>query len=222
MPAHRAPTAAPSTLAHGAPDDPARVPREFVEALGRRDAAAIERCFSARARLRALVPKGPQEHHGSASIARVFVHWFGSAERLELVESVTQPIAGRLLVRYRFREHYPDGSTEMIQQDAFCDLEDGRIAGLDLVCSGHLAEPTRSTGGAYRFDAGELGCGSGLPEEFRRQIAAIPVGSVLEVLTRDPSAKEDLPALARLLGHRFVSLAPAEHGAHLLRFERGP
>ncbi|TMI24492.1 hypothetical protein E6H36_08350 [Candidatus Bathyarchaeota archaeon] len=34
-----------------------------------------------------------------------------------------------------------------------------------------------------------------LPEEFRRRIEGIPIGNILEVVTRDPSAKEDLPSL---------------------------
>ena len=43
----------------------------------------------------------------------------------------------------------------------------------------------------HRFDAGDLGCGSGLPREFRARIGQIPIGHILEIVTKDPSAKED-------------------------------
>lgn len=73
----------------------------------------------------------------------------------------------------------------------------------------------------HRYDSGDLGCGSGLPQEFRRQVSAIRVGHVLEVVTRDPSAKEDLPALARLLGHEVLSVGTSADGSSLIVVKRG-
>jgi TusA-related sulfurtransferase/uncharacterized OsmC-like protein len=64
----------------------------------------------------------------------------------------------------------------------------------------------------HKYDAGDLGCGDGLPQEFRRQVNSIPPGHILEVTTRDPSAKEDLPSLARLLGHEIISVRTADNG----------
>jgi TusA-related sulfurtransferase len=59
---------------------------------------------------------------------------------------------------------------------------------------------------AHDFDAGALGCGTGLAAEVRRRIAAIPIGGTLRIVTRDPAAREDVPALARLLGHRVLAV----------------
>jgi TusA-related sulfurtransferase/uncharacterized OsmC-like protein len=75
---------------------------------------------------------------------------------------------------------------------------------------------------AHKYDAGDLGCGNGLPQEFRRQINSIPVGHVLETTTRDPSAKEDLPSLARLLGHEVISVHTADKGKTVVVIRRGP
>lgn len=70
------------------------------------------------------------------------------------------------------------------------------------------------------FDAGELGCGTGLPREFLNQVRAIPVGDRLCSLVRDPAGREDLPALARMLGHSVVSVETAEDGRLMITVER--
>jgi TusA-related sulfurtransferase/uncharacterized OsmC-like protein len=74
----------------------------------------------------------------------------------------------------------------------------------------------------HRYDAGDLGCGDGLPQEFRRQINSIPAGDDLELTTRDPSAKEDLPALARLLGHEVISVKTGDKGTTTVIVRRNP
>lgn len=73
----------------------------------------------------------------------------------------------------------------------------------------------------HHFDAGEMGCLEGLPAEFKRQLDAIPVGDVLEVIARDPSAREDLPALAELLGHEVLVSEFIEDAAVHLQVRRG-
>lgn len=73
----------------------------------------------------------------------------------------------------------------------------------------------------HKYDAGNLGCGDGLPQEFRRQVNSIPVGHILEVTTDDPSAREDLPSLARLLGHEVLSVKTANNGKTIVVVRRG-
>jgi TusA-related sulfurtransferase len=75
--------------------------------------------------------------------------------------------------------------------------------------------------GMHRFDAGTLGCADGLAEEFRTQIRIIPVGDVLLVTTRDPAAREDLPSLARMMGHTVRSIETPGDGRLLMTVERG-
>jgi TusA-related sulfurtransferase len=74
--------------------------------------------------------------------------------------------------------------------------------------------------GTHRFDAGDLGCADGLASEFRRQIGGIPIGDVLVVTARDPAAKEELPALARLMGHEVRSIESPGDGRLQIGIER--
>jgi TusA-related sulfurtransferase len=64
-------------------------------------------------------------------------------------------------------------------------------------------------------------CATGLAAEFRRQIQRIPLGDELLVTTGDPSAKEDLPPLARMMGHTVRSIENARDGSLVIDVERG-
>jgi TusA-related sulfurtransferase len=70
------------------------------------------------------------------------------------------------------------------------------------------------------YDAGHTGCGEGLHMEFRRRLHTVQVGELIEVIMRDPSAKEDLPALIRMMGHRIRSADELEDGSLKLVVER--
>jgi TusA-related sulfurtransferase len=47
------------------------------------------------------------------------------------------------------------------------------------------------------------------------------VGDALVVVARDPAAREDLPSLARLLGHQVTSVATDDDGLLELTVKRG-
>lgn len=195
---------------------------DFVVALSDRDSERLEACFHPEVRLCALVPSGFQEVRGSPAVVAQLYSWFSEAESIQVVEKNVYMVADRLHVSYRFREHYSDGDSEIIEQHAYCDVREGIIARIDLLCSGHRSELlVPKVADAHRFDAGNMGCSSGMPEEFRRQMEGIPIGTSLEVVTRDPSAKEDLPSLSRLLGHRVISVKNLPDGRALLVIQRG-
>ncbi|MGZ5213394.1 MAG: sulfurtransferase TusA family protein [Actinomycetota bacterium] len=114
-------------------------------------------------------------------------------------------MGGRLAISYRFRLHRSDG-WKVIEQHLMADVgPDGCLMAIDLLCSGFRSVADPDANGVHRFDAGDLGCADGLAGEFRSQIAAVPIGDVLMVTARDPAAKEDLPALARMMGHAVRS-----------------
>jgi TusA-related sulfurtransferase len=198
-----------------------RPAEEFVNALAAGDYARLQACLSPQVRFRALIPSGLREREGARDTAALIRTWFEGVGRLEILETGVKPIAHRAHLWYRLREFYPDGESEVIEQNAFCEVEGGQISAMDLVCSGHLPEPGKATSSVRQFDAGDLGCGSGLPQEFRRQIEAQPMGGVLKVRVRDPSAREDLPSLARLLGHEVLSVTTSVDGSATVSVRRG-
>ena len=71
------------------------------------------------------------------------------------------------------------------------------------------------------FDAGDRGCGDGLAQELRQRIDAVAIGQPLRVTVRDPSAKADVPSVARMLGHRVLSAEPFSDGRLVITLERG-
>ncbi len=193
----------------------------FVQALVARDPKRLRAALHPEAHLRALVPSGFKESLGSEAVAARVESWFAEADQLTVVSKRVSHVSDRLRIQYRFDEHYPDGDLGTIEQDAYCGVRDGRIDSIDLLCSGHLPGPASPGTEVRQFDAGELGCGSGLPQEFRRQISALPVGGILETAARDPTAKEDLPALARLLGHQVLSVTRSPDGRTIVVVKRG-
>jgi TusA-related sulfurtransferase len=74
-------------------------------------------------------------------------------------------------------------------------------------------------GRIVEFDAGWMGCDV-LPMAFRRQMQDVAVGDVVEFTVFDPSAKSDLPSLARMMGHRILRSEDREDGATVMSIER--
>lgn len=188
-----------------------RLALELLDALGRLDHAALRATLASDVRMRALVPGGLVEDFGPAAVAARFAGWFGAQGRTETLEQrIDEAPGGRTSLVYRLRI-VRGGDVRSVEQHAFLRASEAGIVRIDLVCSGFVPEPPRSED-AVEFDAGDLGCGTGLPQEFRRRLALIERGARLTVITSDASAREDLPALARLLGHRVAAVATRADG----------
>ena len=194
------------------------VAASFVQALSARDFETLERLFDARVRFRAIVPRGLREAATAEDAVGWLRTWFAGADSMELLGSDTATVADRTYLRYRFRVHQA-GRVTLIEQHGYADVADGRIADLSLLCSGFRPED-QVADRVHHYDAGDLGCGDGLPREFRGQILSIPVGDVLRVVTRDPAARADLPSLARLMGHRVGTISEAPDGGLVIDVER--
>ena len=69
-------------------------------------------------------------------------------------------------------------------------------------------------------DAGDLGCGDGLAAWFRDRLRETPTDVVLCSIVRDPAARVELPALARLMGQRVVSIEALDDGSLAIRVEK--
>jgi TusA-related sulfurtransferase len=192
----------------------------LLESLLRKDFERLTDALDPRVRFRALAP-GESVDVGSADeAARVFRRWFADKDEIELVLSEAEPLGERTQLRYRLRLRR-NGEPLLVEHRLCGDVEDDRFVSLDLLCSGFRpCGPPPGAGTVHRFEAGELGCGTGLPREFRARLGQIPVGHQLEVVTRDPAAREDLPSLARMLGHRVVATDSGPDGEITIRVER--
>ena len=115
----------------------------FLQGLADQDFAALVGTLAAAARLRALLPKGLREWTGAEAVAGQFARWFGDTEDFELVEAALGEVGGRLQLRWRLRlraERLGAGWFT-VEQQAYGDAgEGGRIARLDLVCTGYRSE----------------------------------------------------------------------------------
>lgn len=117
----------------------------FLEGLAVQDYARLGAALAPDVRLRALLPGGPREWTGAATVAHRFARWFGDTERHELQDSGIDQVLGRIHLRWRLRLQAArlGAGWFVVEQLAYADAgEDGRIAGLDLLCTGYLPEPS--------------------------------------------------------------------------------
>jgi hypothetical protein len=76
-------------------------------------------------------------------IAGQFSSWFGDTKDFELVETTVGEVGGRLHLRWRLRLQAERLGTGWftVEQQAYADTDDGgRIARLDLLCTGYRPE----------------------------------------------------------------------------------
>ncbi len=130
---HGAPSAGPESAAAGS----------FVQGLATQDFTGLGGTLAGDARMRALLPSGLREWAGAEAIAHRFARWFGDTRAFELVEASVGEVGGRLHLHWRLRlqaERLGPGWFT-VEQQAYADTdESGRIAGLDLLCTGYCPE----------------------------------------------------------------------------------
>ncbi len=205
--------------------DPRQTLERLIETLVGGDYAGLERRLAPAIEFRGLAPGRLWTADSAKDAAAVFRTWFGELAGLKLLDFAVDQVQDRWRLGYRLSGE-EDGQPFVVEQQAYCELGGGLVTWMHLVCSGFRAageagEATAPREGVrvHRFDAGDLGCGTGLPAEFRRRVDALMPGEMLEVTTRDPAAREDLPALARLLGHRVIGTASAPDGSITITVE---
>lgn len=167
-------------------------------------------------RLRALLPKRTETWEGSVAATAGIAGWF-TPWALKLLEHHADNVAGRYCVIDRFDARQGEHHA-IIEQHAYWNIGPDGIQQMDLLCSG-FRPIVLADGPRHVFDAGDLGCGDGLAAEFRRQVNAIPPGAILEVITSDPAAREDLPPLARMTGHTVLNVQNRDDGRTVVTVE---
>jgi hypothetical protein len=115
----------------------------FLGGLASQDFSQLGGALAADARLRALLPSGLREWAGAEVFADRFARWFGGTEAFALAEAAAGAVGDRLHLRWRVRlraERLGPGWFT-VEQQAYADTDGGgRIARLDLLCTGYLPE----------------------------------------------------------------------------------
>ena len=116
----------------------------FIAAVCDREFDAMQRLLAPDVRMRAVLPSRYLEAVGE-EVLGCFQHWFGTAERFEVIDAGSHNVAGTARVQWRFRAapHPLTGTPGWyeIEQIAFCDTRAGSIARIDLVSSGYRPVP---------------------------------------------------------------------------------
>jgi hypothetical protein len=104
----------------------------LLEGLAAQDFAQLGGALAAGARLRALLPPGLRVEG-----------WFGDTLDFDLVEATVGEVGGRLHLHWRLRLRAERLGTGWftVEQQAYADTDEGgRIAQLDLLCTGYRPE----------------------------------------------------------------------------------
>jgi hypothetical protein len=115
----------------------------FLDGLVAQDFGKLGDALAANVQLRALLPRGLREWTGAETIADVFAGWFGDTQDFALVEATIGEVGGRLRLhwRLRLRAERLGAGWFTVEQQAYADPgEGGRIARLDLLCTGYRPE----------------------------------------------------------------------------------
>ncbi len=54
------------------------------------------------------------------------------------------------------------------------------------------------------LEAGDLDCGSGLVLLLREAMTVLPAGAVLEMKSREPTVRDELPPWSKMVGHKYL------------------
>jgi hypothetical protein len=117
----------------------------FLAALCARDFDRLAACFRADVRFRALVPPGLREGTGSEEAIGWLRRWFGDAADLTVLAAETGTVADRLHIAYRFHLR-KSAEWLVIEQQAYCTVEDGGISDMAILCSGFRPAPASCAG----------------------------------------------------------------------------
>ena len=107
----------------------------IAAAVADRDTVQLAAAVTDTVRLRALLPGGPIEEHGRDAVVARFGGWFAGMDTVDLAESAGEALPGRLLIHYRL-DLARRGTRWACTQTSICKIDAGRLATIDLLCSG--------------------------------------------------------------------------------------
>ena len=115
----------------------ATIGTDFARAFAAKDAGRIRDLVDPNVDFRGLTPSRSWEASDAVALVELlFDSWIEADAEVEAVEQVeSDSFADRERVGYRFRVRNPDGEF-LVEQQAYIEERDGRIAWMRVVCSG--------------------------------------------------------------------------------------
>ncbi len=125
-----------STQEHGS------IGSRFVDAISAKDRAGLADLFDHQVGFRGLTPHEAFEAQDPDGVIEILLgSWFEPPDHVkEILDVRTDPVAGRVQLRYRLRVE-SGGDSYLVDQQGYYDVVDGRIARMSLVCAGFQPWP---------------------------------------------------------------------------------
>jgi len=110
---------------------------DFARAFADKDAGRVRELIHPEIDFRALTPNRQWEARDVDTLVSIlFDDWLEDTDEVESVESIEcDSVADRERVGYRLSVRNPDGRF-LVEQQAYLEARDGRIAWMRVVCSG--------------------------------------------------------------------------------------
>ncbi len=115
------------------------VGKRFLATLAARHFERLEDFFQADVSFRALVPSGVREGIGPQATVAWLRGWFEEADLFDMQGMNVEMVSDRLHITYRIRLR-KEGLMQVIEQQAYCVVVDGRVTVMNLLCSGFRPE----------------------------------------------------------------------------------
>src|SRR5688500_13698206 len=116
---------------------PTTIGADFARAFADKDAARVRELVHPEIDFRGLTPNSNWEARDvDALVSILFDQWLEDKDEVEALESVEcDSVVDRERVGYRLSVRNPDGRF-LVEQQAYIEARDGRIAWMRVVCSG--------------------------------------------------------------------------------------
>ena len=115
------------------------VGQTFLAALSERDFEQLQASFQKDVEFRALVQNGTRVASSAAEAVAWLRRWFDAADEFQMQSSSVDQVADRLHIAYRFQV-YAKREWQIIEQQAYCTISEGRISTMNLVSSDFLSD----------------------------------------------------------------------------------
>ncbi|HTG47721.1 MAG TPA: nuclear transport factor 2 family protein [Actinomycetota bacterium] len=122
--------------------EPGSIGSRFVDAIAAKDARGLGELFDRQVGFRGLTPHEAFEAQDPDGVIEILLgSWFEPPDHVqEILEVRTDPVAGRVRLRYRLRVE-SGGEQYLVDQQGYYDAADGRITRMSLVCAGFQPWP---------------------------------------------------------------------------------